>query len=201
MGSRGVARGRAIAALCVCLFIVGVGAMCAKAVVASRPTGADVPTLSAVSATTLRSDFGIVLHAPSDGPRLGRSDALAAVVGSPGERASPYRVRESVLASVGSSHIRHLDGCLCWVISMVPATGTFSQARQLVHVRYMLTFVDARTGIVRWSILAGPVTAAPLGCCLHNGGGTSRTAPGAPPPPPARPPSGPPPSSLPTLQP
>jgi hypothetical protein len=122
---------------------IGVAAIAIVALVVFRGSGH--PTLSTVSDEQL-ARVGIRLVKPVGGPVIGPARAESAAVAQ-----FHGKAREAVLATVSAPRGPLVDGCLCWVVSVLPRVrteqvGGVQESPTLVAIEYLVVFVNARTG-------------------------------------------------------
>ena len=102
------------------------------------------PSLNSVSSKTLAAS-GISLESPEvpmSSTPVGKAQAERVAVG----RSSETVVREAVLARV---HTHLLNGRLCWVVSVLPPGGVWSNGplgTRPLRGTWQIHFIDANTG-------------------------------------------------------
>lgn len=115
---------------------------------ATRTAASEPPQLASVSSAELQS-HGVELLLPAVPAvtiGVGVAEREATMRLFPGSR-----VREAVLARVRSRYVPIVDGCTCWIVSIVPPGGIVHPSAgpggtRPILGRYMLLYIDAGTG-------------------------------------------------------
>jgi hypothetical protein len=140
MGFQATLRRKILAASLAGALLVTTGTLARSHIVQADPA---TVTLQSVTADVLAGG-GLTLESPSGGPNVSREAAEKVLAPAfPGAL-----IKEGVLATVDNPRVPGVNGCLCWVFSVVPKGGIWSVGAKgaRIPLAYDLEFVDAHSG-------------------------------------------------------
>lgn len=138
--------------------LVAVGVLAAGVVTAARTVASPAthapnpPGLSTATLTQLKH-LGIQVQSLARSPGVDEGAALQAAQHGPDSRGAA-QVREAGLGRLHGGG-RPIDGCQCWVVSLMPQSGKATSDDGLLHLRYDYMLVNAQTGRVLAALQGG----------------------------------------------